>query len=257
MRARLLLSVVGVASALHAREALAGMPHARAHRWSQVRVETLSFFIVVLLVCVAVIRWLWNGLAKDFPAHAAIELRPDIGDGRAFGALPGSRADDDCLGRELLTPGAWQKQGLLYNAARAAVAARAGQAGRSETVGPAVNVWKICKKRSGVMPNGTRAGFPRATLCLRSSRRCGNCPALTKCFIFTCRAWLSEGTVLFSSNENRDSPHLFVHRPRVLAFEPDVFGGDRLVLRTDGTICRPFDGRASPPVAGEAAMIRL
>ena len=35
---------------------------------AQIRVETLSFFVVVLLVCAAVIRWLWNGMAKDFPA---------------------------------------------------------------------------------------------------------------------------------------------------------------------------------------------
>src|SRR5690242_141024 len=31
------------------------------------RVQAISFFVVALLVCTAIVRWLWNYLQKDFP----------------------------------------------------------------------------------------------------------------------------------------------------------------------------------------------
>jgi hypothetical protein len=32
------------------------------------RLEVISFFLLGLLACAGVIRWLWNGLRKDFPS---------------------------------------------------------------------------------------------------------------------------------------------------------------------------------------------
>ena len=140
--------------------------------------------------------------------------------------------------RELLTPGAWQQQGLLYKLRR--LAARAGQAGRSESCWPGVgSIWRICKRRCGAMPTSTRAGSPRATLSPEIEPALWELPGV------------AEMRYLYV-------PGLKIGQPlRVLAFEPDVYGGDRLVLRTDGKIVCSLDGRTSQTVAGEAAMKRI
>lgn len=102
---------------LGAKEAQAGMPTPVLSEWAAMRLEALSFFLVAVLVSTALVRWLWNLLAKDFPRL------PRLGYGKALAAvvlwglmlivvltmIAGAR--------ELMTPGAWQKQGLLYKVA--------------------------------------------------------------------------------------------------------------------------------------------
>ena len=49
--------------------AWAGMPRVTAvlTEVAAQRVEVISFFLVVLLLAAAGVRWLWNGLTADFP----------------------------------------------------------------------------------------------------------------------------------------------------------------------------------------------
>src|SRR5574342_1210369 len=80
----------------------------------RLRLEDISFFTLLLLACACGIRFLWNSLPRDLPRL------PRLGFGRAI-----------CLtvllslamllvlsmisgARELLTPGAWRKQGSAY-----------------------------------------------------------------------------------------------------------------------------------------------
>jgi hypothetical protein len=80
----------------------------------RLRLEELSFFTVVLLLCALAIRALWNWVAKDFKGW------PRLTYGKAL-ALTGLLSLSMLLvlsmisgARELMTPGAWNRQGNAY-----------------------------------------------------------------------------------------------------------------------------------------------
>jgi hypothetical protein len=111
------MAIVALGTAFcFARPAFAGMPSPlpAISDWARLRLETLSFCLVVLLLSTALIRWLWNALAKDFPrlptlsyfkTLAAVCLW-SLGMVVVLTMIAGAR--------ELLTPGAWNRDGLLY-----------------------------------------------------------------------------------------------------------------------------------------------
>jgi hypothetical protein len=80
------------------------------------RLQVISFFVVGLLVCAAVVRWLWNYLARDLPL-------PRLRFGKAlvavvlWGLLFVIVLTMISGARELMTPGAWKKQGFTYKLA--------------------------------------------------------------------------------------------------------------------------------------------
>jgi hypothetical protein len=81
------------------------------------RLQTISFFLLVFLVCTAVLWGLWNYLRRDFAAL------PRLSYGRALaGMFLLSLLFVFVLtmitgARELMTPGAWKKQGWTYKLA--------------------------------------------------------------------------------------------------------------------------------------------
>ena len=84
------------------------MPSIDLSDYAVFRIEAISFFVVVLLIAAAVVRWLWNSLAAEFAAAATAHYR------RALAAVVLGHALAVVLtmiagSRELLTPGAWQK----------------------------------------------------------------------------------------------------------------------------------------------------
>jgi hypothetical protein len=90
------------------------MPVPTLTEWGRMRLESISFFTFVVLAAAVGVRWLWNVLARDFPrlprltygkALAAVLLW-----GLAFVVVLTMIAG----ARELLTPGAWRREGLLY-----------------------------------------------------------------------------------------------------------------------------------------------
>lgn len=81
------------------------------------RVQAISFFVAVLLLSGWVVRWLWNFARRDFPKL------PVLSYGRAL-ALVGLWGLSFVIvltmisgARELMTPGAWRKQGWTYKLA--------------------------------------------------------------------------------------------------------------------------------------------
>jgi hypothetical protein len=86
---------------------------------AKLRLEVISFFLVALLLSAVVIRWLWNGLARDFPRL------PRLSHGRALGLVAIWGAAFVLVltmisgARELMTPGAWQRDGATYKLADA------------------------------------------------------------------------------------------------------------------------------------------
>ena len=103
--------LIGLACELPAH---AGMPSITLVDVANARFEAISFFLALLLLVSLIVQRLWNSLGKDFPKL------PRIGYGRALAAvtlwglvflliltmISGAR--------ELMTPGAWEKQGSTY-----------------------------------------------------------------------------------------------------------------------------------------------
>jgi hypothetical protein len=90
-------------------------PHADAlDPWVDERLQALSFFVAALLACAAGVRWLWNLARHDWPALPALTYRRSL----AFTLLWGLAAVVILTmisgARELMTPGAWRKQGWTY-----------------------------------------------------------------------------------------------------------------------------------------------
>ena len=94
--------------------ALAGMTVYGLNDVYRVRMEEISFFVLVFLVASFVFKWLWNSIAKDFTKmprlkwrHAvALALTLGLGMLLVLTMISGIR--------EVLTPDAWRRQGSGY-----------------------------------------------------------------------------------------------------------------------------------------------
>jgi hypothetical protein len=92
----------------------AGMPSVSISDWAALRIETLSFFLIMLLLSAAVVRWLWNILAVDFPKFPRLTYGKSLAGVILIGLILSVVLTMIAGSRELLTPGAWEKQGRLY-----------------------------------------------------------------------------------------------------------------------------------------------
>ena len=96
--------------------ALAGMPAPYVLTdLARMRLEAISFFLVVFLASAKLIQWIWNGVLRDLLARI-----PRLTYAKALGLvtlwvllfvvvlamISGAR--------ELMTPGAWERQGATY-----------------------------------------------------------------------------------------------------------------------------------------------
>jgi hypothetical protein len=200
--------------------ALAGMPSPVLSDWAAVRFETLSFFVVVLLLCAMVIRWLWNYLAKDFPSMPRLSYGKTLALVVLVGMFLAVVLTMIAGARELLTPGAWQKQGLLYKVASqpTSPAAAAPQSPSQQRLDERKShlrklhdalAW-YAKIHSGRFPKNDRSSDVDSKL-------------------WELRDMAGMRYVYVSGLKTGDPQ-------RVLVYEPDVYDGQRLVVRVDGEI---------------------
>ncbi len=132
MRREMLIAVLLVACIGVCQSGLAGMPALLPSSWTadnphaagvsgrqavagnDARWQAISFFVVCVLVSAQGVMWLWNSLGKEFP------FVPRIGYSRAlmlvvlWGAAFVVVLTMISGARELMTPGAWKKQGWTY-----------------------------------------------------------------------------------------------------------------------------------------------
>lgn len=192
----------------------AGMPSITLSDVARMRLEVISFFLLVFLVSAAAVRWLWNGLAKDFPRL------PRLSYGRALGlvALWGAAfllvLTMISGARELMTPGAWKKDGLTYklNEDRPPPPepppAGPSEAERRQKLGELKRaLWAYAETHGGELPKAADDG-PAWQTPHPSGMRYGYAPGRS----------VGAG-------------------PRaVIAYEPELFGDTRLALFADGGI---------------------
>jgi hypothetical protein len=125
MRRALAIAVTVLALAMLAAIAQAGMPEVDDYRpyvtvlrlgeSSERILEAISFFLAVLLLVPLVVRWLWNSLRRDFPALPRISYGKSLGLVVLWGLLFLVVLTMITATREMMTPGTWQKKGLLYH----------------------------------------------------------------------------------------------------------------------------------------------
>lgn len=81
------------------------------------RLQAISFFIFGLLTCAAIVRWLWNYMARDWSALPRLSFGQALAGVILWGLLFFLVLTMISGARELMTPGAWKKQGVTYKLA--------------------------------------------------------------------------------------------------------------------------------------------
>jgi hypothetical protein len=78
------------------------------------RIEAISFFVLVFLLSAAAVRAIWNGLRADFPRLPRLSYGKALGVVSLWGLLFLLVLTMISGARELMTPGAWEKKGPTY-----------------------------------------------------------------------------------------------------------------------------------------------
>jgi len=96
------------------RSARAGMPGISLSDIATARLDAISFFAVAFLICAWVVKAIWNGLRRDFPRMPVLSYWRSAGLVFVWGLLFLLVLTMISGARELMTPGAWRKQGYTY-----------------------------------------------------------------------------------------------------------------------------------------------
>jgi hypothetical protein len=101
---------------LAAATAEAGMPSVgyTISEAAKMRVQTLSFFLGGFFLSALCIKWLWNWLATDFTVLPRLTYGKALAFVTLWGLLFVLVLTMISGARELMTPGAWEKDGTTY-----------------------------------------------------------------------------------------------------------------------------------------------
>lgn len=192
--------------------ARAGMAMPRLTDMARARVEVISFFIVGYLLLALAYRWLWNSLARDFPKFPRLSFRGALGALVVCGLFIYVVLTMISGARELLTPGAWERSGVMYkirepdqNPKPWLDTARRDSLDRLRAV-----LWKYASQHGGAFPaDAGDGGIPSD-------------------------AWRSV--------DPNGLAHVYLPGAKqdvgssVIAYEPGTFGANRFVLLSNGEI---------------------
>jgi hypothetical protein len=92
----------------------AGMPFVQLTELGKMRVQAISFFVVLILLLTLLIQWLWNALQRDMPKLPRLSYKAALGAVGLWALGMHLVLSLIAGGRELMTPGAWQKDGSTY-----------------------------------------------------------------------------------------------------------------------------------------------
>jgi hypothetical protein len=192
--------------------ALAGMPFVRLSDLAQLRLQAISFFLVLVLLVTLAVRALWNRLSREVPRLPRLSFKAALALvflwGLGFQLVLSMIAG----GRELMTPGAWEKQGATYQVRTEAPPDRelVLQARRQRLEELRTALWAYAQQHGNAFPPHE---FD---------------PAIPE------ERWRVLGgsgmRFIYVSGRKADTPGL------PLAYEPGLFGRERWVLFADGDI---------------------
>ena len=212
MKSPALSTIIG-ALLLTPATALAGMPQFMFTDLAQMRLSTISFFLVVIAVVGFGVQRLWNRLGLDFPRLPRLSYRGAL----AFVVLWGLVFHLILVmisgARELMTPGAWERDGATYKLRQVRPASQADQlhlARRQQLDRLRAALWQYAEQNEGRFPPDDYAsGIPEAVWMVLDP---------------------SQLHYVYVSGSRTDGPKT------PLSFEPGIYGRDRYVLYTTGEI---------------------
>lgn len=119
------------------------------------RLEEISFFFVSFLLLTAVVRWLWNGLAKDVPALPRLSYRGAMCFTVLWGLALTVVLSLVSGARELMTPAAWEPNGVTYRLAekKTADSEQTKEMRRERIVQLKEPLWKFAADHDGRFPS--------------------------------------------------------------------------------------------------------
>jgi hypothetical protein len=199
----------------HANVAAAGMPMTTLSDLARMRLQTISFFLLVFLLCSCVVRLIWNAARDDFSWLPYLSYRRACGLVALWGLLFLLVLTMISGARELMTPGAWKKEGFTYKLNDDEAATKAPANEREDERRAALDrlrtaLWTYARHHDGHFPQSDSPPEIPDT------------------------AWRipDPSGMKFIYNRGLSADH----GSSPLAFEPGVFGANRLVLLTDGKI---------------------
>lgn len=195
----------------------AGMPSVGLTDVAQMRLEVISFFLLLFVLSALAFRRVWNGLAKDFPRLPHMSFARSLGVMAVWGALFLFVLTMISGARELMTPGAWKKDGVTYKLAE--------EPKKEEMNSEEPTLTQRKNKLEGLYKE----------LLVYSVRNDGRFPANRDSAGVPEDAWTTAHASrvryqYFAGQTLNASPTALV------AVEPDLFGDVRLGLFTDGKI---------------------
>jgi hypothetical protein len=216
----------------NAAPAYAGMPSVTLTDAASLRLQSISFFLVLFLASALVIRWIWNALRTDFPRLPRLSYPKALGLVGLWGLLFLLVLTMISGARELMTPGAWKKDGLTY-------ALDDGKKPVEEAATPGPTEEDRRKKLSVLF----------AGLAVYAASHDGRYPPAGETSV-AAHLWQTPHA---SGMRYLYLPNRTTHDPgRVLACEPELFGEGRLVLFTNGDIRRMTSAELAPLLTPEA-----
>lgn len=210
---------------------LAGMPTVSLSDFARPRLDAISFFLLGLLVSAGVVMLVWNSLRKDFAWLPCLSYGKACGIVVLWGLLFVVVLTMISGARELMTPGAWEKQGSTYKVRNDAPAAPPESRGDS-----------LASRREKL------AALYQSLLSFAASHE-GKYPATKDESGLMLTEWdlpnLAGTSYVYVPDRESGG------RPAPLVFEPEVFDNEQLVLMSDGRIetRRVADRRSGVEVA--------
>ncbi len=144
--------------------AFAGMTVVTLTDVAAARLDALSFFLVTYLVISWVVKLIWNQLAKSFASLPVLKYRQALGVVFVTGLLFYVVLTMISGARELLTPGAWEKQGSGYRLRDGEVVGLTKEQRRDAMGKLKAAIWEYAKTSGGLAPTGPFGGQVAAEL---------------------------------------------------------------------------------------------
>jgi len=180
--------------------AKAGMTSIVLTDLAEARIEVISFFIAIYLFLTLVVKFLWNRLAKGFPSLPAINFRKALCLMLVSGLFMYVILTMISGARELMTPGAWEKEGISYRLASS------GNPRKDQITKLRDALWEYSDAHDGRFPKGRiDPAIPREN-------------------------WLLPDENGFYSFVPPEAPG------RILVFEPPIAGKKSYVVLEDGSV---------------------
>ena len=219
-----IVSIAALIFVGHPNDALAGMPAVMLSDLARMRFQTISFFLAVFVVCSWVVCWIWNSARKDFPRLPYLTYRRAISLVALWGLLFLLVLTMISGARELMSPGAWKKEGFTYKLKDDDALDQATAIARETERRAALDrlraaLWTYARHHDGHFPPSDSAPeIPDDTW--RVPDHSG------MKYVYTTGLLADHG----------DAP---------LVYEPAIFGNDRLVLLSSGKIVSLTDAELS------------